>query len=178
MASGEVLGWLNSDDTYLPDAISRVATEYRRDPFTWCFGNCIVVDENDGEIRRLITAYKRAQSRRYSYRRLVRRDFISQPAAFFTRKAYNDVGDISVDLNYSMDYDYWLRLANVSEPRYIDADLAAFRWYRHSKNGAQYAEAAWETYQTARRHVGDSMPFDTMLHHCHYHVLRVLYRFI
>ena len=178
MASGDILAWLNSDDIYLPDALQHVTSEYTKNPFMWCFGNCIVINENDTEIRRIITQYKKQQSRRYSYRRLIRRDFISQPATFFTRDAYKETGPIDINLTYSMDYDYWLRLGRKSPPRYIDIDLSAFRWYQQSKNGAQYRKAAWETYLTARKHAARNMRYDIILHYLHYHILKLLYRFI
>jgi len=176
LASGNILAWLNSDDTYVPGALERVAAAYRARPFAWCFGNCHIVDEQDREIRAAITRYKDRQARRYSYRRLLRRDFVSQPAAFFSSDAYRQVGDVSRDLNYSMDYDYWLRLAQGWPPVYIDAFLANFRWHAASKNGAYYRAAAWETFQTARRHAGSGHGFDVSMHFLHFCALSAIYR--
>ncbi|MEI6150437.1 MAG: glycosyltransferase family 2 protein [bacterium] len=178
MATGEVLAWLNSDDTYPPGALARVAEEYRREPFAWCFGHGAIIDENDRPIRDFITRYKVSQSRKYSYRRLLRRDFISQPAVFFSAAAYRATGEISRDLVYSMDYDYWLRLGQRWPPRLVDAFLANFRWHTQSKNGAAYRKAAWETFQTARRHATPSQFADVALHLGHYGVLNVLYRLL
>jgi glycosyltransferase involved in cell wall biosynthesis len=178
MATGDVVAWLNSDDAYRPDALSRVAAEYRREPFSWCFGNCRIIDENDTEIRRVITRYKVAQSRAYSYRRLLRRDFVPQPSTFFSRKAYEEIGPIDEALTYSMDYDYWLRLGKRYDPRYIDRFLADFRWHGQSKNGRAYRAAAWETYLTCRRHASPEDRWDVLLHRLHYHILSVLYLFL
>ena len=178
LTTGQVLAWLNSDDTYLPGALAAVAAAYRQSPFAWCFGNCRIVDEHDAEIRRAITRYKAWQSRHYAYRRLLRRDFIPQPAVFFARAAYEETGAINGDLTYSMDYDYWLRLGRRWAPRYLDQFLANFRWHAESKNGAAYRAAAWETLQTARHHAPRGAGFDLLLHGVHYCVLNVLYRFL
>ncbi len=176
MASGDILAWLNSDDTYEPGALACVADAYRAEPFAWCFGDCRIIDEQDREIRKSITRYKVAQSRRYRFSRLLRRDFISQPSTFFTARAYRETGEIRRDLVYSMDYDYWLRLGRQSPPRYINRFLANFRWHSVSKNGAAYRRAAWETLCTARQHARPREVGDVLMHFGHYCALSVLYR--
>ena len=178
MASGDLLAWLNSDDTYCEGALAAVAEEYMKKPFEWCFGNCTVIDENDREIRKPVTRYKANQGSKYSTSRLLRRDFISQPATFFSGTAYQTIGDIAEDLVYSMDYDYWLRLGKRWQPRHIPSYLASFRWHGESKNGSAYRVAAWETYCTAKRHAAGSHSMDLFLHYCHYHLLTIVYRFI
>jgi len=177
-ASGDVLAWLNSDDTYEPGALRAVAEAWQRRPFDWCFGNCRIIDADDREIRPAITRYKIAQSRRYSFRRLLRRDFIPQPSTFFSRAAVAALGPLDMDLVYSMDYDYWLRLGRRSEPVYLDRFLAGFRWHAESKNGARYRKAAWETYRTACRHAGPGERRELAWHFAHVLVLNVLYRFL
>jgi len=73
MATGDILAWLNSDDTYEPGSLQTVTETFSRTGCSWCFGNCRNIDEHDHEIRRSITRYKNWQSRNYSYRRLLRR---------------------------------------------------------------------------------------------------------
>jgi glycosyltransferase involved in cell wall biosynthesis len=176
--TGDLIAWLNSDDLYEPGALQAVAESYDAQPFDWCFGNCRNIDEHDNEIRRAIARYKRYQARHYSFRHLIRRDFVSQPATFFSRAAYDRVGPIDLSLHYSMDYDYWLRLGRGSAPAFIDRTLASFRWHTQSKNGSLYRRAAWETFQTARRHARRTERVDLAFHFAHVMILSGLYPFL
>lgn len=155
-ASGEVLAWLNSDDAYLPGALDAVARALRQPGARWCFGQCLVVDEADREIRRAISWYKNRLLRRYTLRRLLTKDFISQPATFFRRDLLEEAGPLDPGYRYAMDYELWLRFARLAEPVFIRRDLAAFRWHGASKSSGGYGKAAWEALAAARCHARPS----------------------
>jgi len=178
MASGDILAWLNSDDTYAPGALSEVVEQYRKTGFDWCFGNCRNIDAEDREIRKWITRYKMFESRRFSLSRLVSKDFISQPAVFFTKKAFQETGPLDLDLDYTMDYDYWLRLGKRCPPFYINRFLANFRWHNLSKNGANYRASALEAYRVAQKYSRPDDRFLIFRHYLHYRTLILLYRFL
>ncbi len=128
MATGDVIGWLNSDDLYLPGALRKVAAWFGENPETeWLYGNCRMVDAGDREVRRWITAYKKRSARKYSYHKLLVENFISQPAVFMRAPALKEAGMVDTGLPTAMDYDLWLRLAQRSRPGYLDDDLACFR---------------------------------------------------
>lgn len=84
--TGEVVAWLNSDDTYTPGALERVARHFTEHPdCRWVYGRCRIVDEHDREIRTLITRYKNLLLARYGFPKLLAENFISQPAVFWRR---------------------------------------------------------------------------------------------
>ncbi len=153
MATGEIIGWINSDDTYLPGALQKAASYFDRHPdCLWLYGNCRIVDEQDREIRKWITAYKNRLSGKYSYDRLLTENFISQPAVFMRRTALQSAGKIDLALPTAMDYDLWLRLARLGKPGYINDDLACFRVHNQSISSRNYRKQFEEQYQIHLRY--------------------------
>jgi glycosyltransferase involved in cell wall biosynthesis len=156
-ATGEILGWVNSDDLLYPGALARVAAAFAARPgAAWLHGGCEIVDEHDRPIRRWVTAYKDFRCRRYSRRALLVENFVSQMTVFWTRSAMERVGLLDESLRYSFDYEYWLRLSALGDPIYVPERLAAFRWYTSSKSGANFDRQFEEDYEAFRRHAPDS----------------------
>jgi len=153
LATGQVLAWLNSDDTYEPGAVA-AAVEALSGGARWCFGRCRIVDDRDRRVRGLVAAYKGWLSRGYSRSRLLVTNFVAQPAVFFRRDLLEEVGPVDEACHYSMDYDLWLRFAAVGDPAYVPRDLACFRWHGASKTGAGYGASVREAFRIARRHSG------------------------
>lgn len=177
MANGDILAWLNSDDTYLPGAIAE-ATNALRSGHRWCVGRCRVIDENDREIRRPIAWYRNTRSRNCTVQRLLSQNVIAQPAVFFRRDLLEEVGPLDTSLDLAMDYDLWLRFARVTEPVYVPRELAAFRWRRKSKTGAGYTKGAWEAFRIASRHARNGERGAVGLHYVHYVTLVAAYRLL
>jgi glycosyltransferase involved in cell wall biosynthesis len=178
MATGDVLAWLNSDDTYEPGALGAVARALRESGARWCFGKCRIVDEHGREIRRALSGYKDWVSRRYSLRRLLGRNFIAQPATFFRRDLLAEAGPIDESLHYAMDYDLWLRFARLAPPAFVEQPLAAFRWHASSKTAARYRTAAWECLQIARGRARRGERLALIEHLAHYVGEVLVYRLL
>ena len=152
-ATGDVVGWVNSDDLLLPGALDRVARAFGANPgAVWLHGGCEIVDAADRRIRRWVTAYKDYRCRRYSRRRLLVENFVSQMTVFWRRSAFDRVGLLDESLTYGFDYEFWLRLAALGDPVYVPERLAAFRWYRSSKSGASFVRQFQEDYAAFLRH--------------------------
>jgi glycosyltransferase involved in cell wall biosynthesis len=168
LTGGEVLAWLNSDDTYEPGALDAVARALGGGGARWCFGDCRIVDEDDREVRSAIARYKSWVSRRYSRARLVGRNFIPQPATFFRRDLLDEAGGLDESLHFAMDYDLWLRFAAAAEPAFVPRTLASFRWHGRSKTGAGYAKGAWECFRIARARARGAERLALAQHLAHY----------
>jgi glycosyltransferase involved in cell wall biosynthesis len=179
MSTGDIIGWLNSDDLYEPDALSAVADVMRTEPDTqWVYGRARIIDENDREIRHWITLYKDWRMRQFRYKKLLSENWISQMGVFWRRTAGADVGPFRGELRYCMDYDYWLRLGARWQGRFIDRRLAAFRWYRASKSGADFVQQFREELEVARYHAEDGYRVPILLHRLNYAKIVTLYRLL
>lgn len=137
MATGDVVAFLNSDDTYVPGALARVASYFNTHPQAmWAYGKCRIIDENDREIRRPITWYKNVLLRRYSFTKLLAENFISQPSTFWRRRLHDEIGYLNEEEHFVMDYEFWLRAGQRYPAGVIEGYLANFRMYNASKSGS------------------------------------------
>jgi glycosyltransferase involved in cell wall biosynthesis len=148
----DVIGWLNSDDLYRPGALACVAATFADPAVRWSVGRYRIVGDAGASIRPTIVRYKQRQLRRYSRGRLLRENFIPQPAVFWRASFGRSVGPLDVSLHYTMDYDLWLRLAKQAPPRVLDRVLAKFRLHAASKSGGVQREQFDEGLRVARRY--------------------------
>jgi glycosyltransferase involved in cell wall biosynthesis len=153
---GDIIGWVNSDDTLAPGALAGVVDAFRRDPGgLWVHGRSELIDEHDQPIRRLVSEYKHRNCVRYSYDRLLTENFIHQPSVFWRREAMSRAGWLDPTSELAFDYDWFLRLAKLGAPLYVPERYARLRWYEQSKSGAHFMRQLQEAYDIARRHDPD-----------------------
>lgn len=160
-ATGDIVAWLNSDDLYVPGGLQAVIEAFERHPEAqWVVGRVEIIDERGRVIRPGVTRYKNRSLDRYSYRALLRENFISQMGVFWRRGfgervAYPNGDLLDESLHYAMDYDLWLRMGKLAEPLILDRVVAQFRLYPGSKSGAVKREQFDEQYRVACRYFGD-----------------------
>jgi glycosyltransferase involved in cell wall biosynthesis len=152
MAGGDVIGWLNGDDVYLPGALRAVGEAFVAHPGTdWATGRCRIVDGDGREIRRAASAYKNTLLRRYSRALYLTQNFISAPATFARREAYLR-HPFREDYTMSMDYDVFLQLAQAGDPIVLDRDLACFRMMEGTLSMSNFERQFAEHAEQARAH--------------------------
>jgi glycosyltransferase involved in cell wall biosynthesis len=127
-ASGELLAWINSDDTYMPGAISEAVSFFRAHPnAALIYGDANYIDEAG----RVVGRFPAAQT---NYR-LLRQGYvhIPQQAAFFRADLWQQVGPLDPSFFFAMDYDLWVRLAARGPLIYEPRVWANFRLHGDSK---------------------------------------------
>jgi glycosyltransferase involved in cell wall biosynthesis len=103
-ARGDILTWLGADDVYLPGAV-RAAVEAlaARPEVDVIYGEGYWIDEQGAVISRYPTLP-------FDPKVFEIDCFICQPASFFRASAYRRCG-LDPDVNFSFDYDLWIRMA-------------------------------------------------------------------
>ncbi len=137
-ATGDIIGWINSDDWYARGAF-RVVLDYFRDhpEAQWVYGNNLFTDSKGHVIRRVRTMPYRWDWLLYSGL------LIPQPGVFMRRRVIEDCGLLNAELHSVMDYEWWLRIAQKHPPHFIDRYLACFRLHEASKTGAGEDKPLW-----------------------------------
>jgi len=152
-STGEIIAYLNSDDLYEKGSLEAVAKYFVAHPSSfWATGKCRIIDTDGAEVRKAITAYKNFFLCRYSYKTLLVTNFISQPATFLRRRAFDELGLFDEAQHRVMDYDFWLKAGEKQPPGFIDRYLASFRVHPASKTSSSFDLTFKEELEVARRH--------------------------
>ena len=131
MAKGDILTFINSDDTYEPYCFRAVDYYFRVKPdLLWLYGIGKVIDGSGQPTRSLVTKFKSIWWGKTSPRILSWFDYIVQPAVFWKRSLMGQVGEFNPEYPYCFDYEYWLRCFKVSKPSFINYHLANWRAHK------------------------------------------------
>lgn len=146
-ASGPILGWLNSDDIYYPGTLKAVLAFFERHPdVDVVYGDTHHIDEHDS----ILEVYPTEE---WNWERLKETCFISQPAAFFRRRVFEEFGPLAVGIR-GMDYDFWLRLGkNHVRFAHLPKFLAATRLHKDAFTMAQRIAVHSEINSITRHHL-------------------------
>ncbi len=128
--TGEIVAWLNSDDTYLPGAVSQAVAFLQDHPeVDAVYGDCDYIDLKG----RFLRPYP---ARPFDYLEMVRTavNYIPQPATFIRRRALEPLGYLDETLHYIMDFDCWLRLGVQHALAYLPVRLAMLRLHPEAKS--------------------------------------------
>ena len=148
-ATGDILGWLNSDDMYLPGVLSFVAERLDTTQQQIIFGNCIHLTENEAR------SYGSNVARAHKAGALTRHDYIIQPSAFWTKNTWDIIGPLDESLHYSFDWDWFLRAKQAGVAfTVVDKYLSVYRLHEAHKTGTGGSKRQTELAEVYRRYAG------------------------
>jgi len=127
-ATGELQGWLCSDDVLEPDALRTVLDAFTADPqLQFLYGDASWIDEES----RLLKHKKEIPFNWFIW--AYDHNYIPQPSAFWRRELFQAVGGLDESLHLAMDCDLWARFAQRTEPRHLRKVLSRMRLYADQK---------------------------------------------
>jgi glycosyltransferase involved in cell wall biosynthesis len=151
---GDILAWINSDDVYIPGAITAAVRAFSANPGCgMVYGEGYVIGR-DGEV-----VSRFSHSRPFDLWRLVHlSDYILQQSAYFRRSALDQVGYLDETLHYGMDWDIFIRIGLKYPVCYVPEYLACIREYEETKSSSGGLVRARELHALLRKHTGMRLP--------------------
>lgn len=140
-AHGEILAWLNSDDYYLPGAISSAVKIFEQNPdVVLIYGDMLAVNERGETINTL------------KYQQLTLEDLlcfqiIGQPAVFFRRAAFEKSGGLDTAFHFLLDHQLWIKIAQRGKILHVNQIWSAARYHAEAKNRAKASEFGREAFR-------------------------------
>lgn len=132
-ATGEIFGWLNSDDWYHPGALQAVADAFAVNPEAGAVVGAGEMLYQESGTTLLVEPFEVTLD---SLFRFVDRYFC-QPSCFFTAKAWKQCGPLDESLHLAMDLDIWLRIAKKFSFATIQSNLSVSLVHADAKTHAQ-----------------------------------------
>lgn len=149
-ATGDILGWLNSDDLYLPGALAHAASHLDITQNQLLCGNCFHFVQDNARSFGTDIAGDHASKNLLIY------DYVNQPSTFWTRKTWETVGTLNESLHFTFDWDWFIRAyqhpaAYLTTAKY----LSMYRLHDAHKTGSGGDRRNSELAQIMDRYAGE-----------------------
>ena len=150
ITKGDILAWINSDDFYEPGVFDFIFKEFNKNSFLdLIYGDGYYLHE-ESKKREL------GKSMSANFGEFLKRPrFLFQPSAFFTKRVVEKIGSLDESLDYTMDYDLWLRIFKNSNTLYVPKVLANARLWEKSKTVSQIEKFAQERIRIYKKYGGN-----------------------
>ena len=131
-ATGDLVGWINSDDSLLPNAAGHIGEAFRQHPQTLLLGEVIGFNETYG-FSRLIRQSNVSLERFIEPWRYDGYTYLHQLGAYIPSDLNRQVGPLDESLRYTFDWDWLCRLLRLAPVHYLRVPVAQFRFHTESK---------------------------------------------
>jgi glycosyltransferase involved in cell wall biosynthesis len=145
-STGEIMGYLNSDDVLAPDTLFAVAAAFARDPGVDAIYSHRCSIGPDGTV----LSYWRLPP--HSDFLMKRWDLIPQETTFWRRRIYERVGGLDPSYRFAMDYDLFTKFMLHGRMRRMDCFYGAFRKHPEAKTsqlmetvGREEVQRVWKS---------------------------------
>jgi len=136
-ATGDIVGYLNSDDLYLPGALHAVADAFMRDPQTqWIAGGVLMFGEPEAMHD---PAWWRGAWVPTDAAACIHKNYEApQPGMFWRRERFDKHGGFDESMRYCFDHEFYARIMVAGcTCRPLQRPVAAYRFHGSSKTVAE-----------------------------------------
>jgi glycosyltransferase involved in cell wall biosynthesis len=134
-STGEILCWINSDDCFMPGALATVGRTLAAGRRVFALVGDILETNEDGSPALRLTGNYESLGRLLEFWKGYQ---MHQPAIFWRREVFERVGLLDESLHFTMDFDYWVRIASHFDFVKIDQILASSHYHPAAKTGDNY----------------------------------------
>ena len=129
-STGEIMAWINSDDYYAPGTFFAIASLARDNPGSkWYAGTCFYI-KPDGRV----TEQALIPLDTTNVELWLVHSHLMQPSVFWHESLWNRIGGLDESLQFSFDYDLWLRFTYYQIfPTCLNQPISYFRFHPTSK---------------------------------------------
>lgn len=130
-STGEILCWLNSDDLFMPNIFEFISQQINIDEKMIITGDCIHFEEKGSFGTYAVGSQSELNISRIN---IFDADPIIQPSTFWTRKVWNSVGVLDINLHYVFDWDWFIKATiNKVEFKVVNKTLSLYRIHKDHK---------------------------------------------
>jgi len=149
-ATGDIIGWLNSDDYFEPNVLKDIVRIFEKDGnIGTVFGKIYIVNERSKKFG------ERFNRKEITVKRLLNGGVqINQPGAFHRKSLLESYGFLDESLNYVMDYELWIRLGQYSKFHQIDRFVANHRLHASCKTRSEFINFIPEIKKVRKKYGG------------------------
>lgn len=158
LATGTLVGWLNSDDILMPGAVEAVAKSFQQHPHGSLFyGDVKAIGEKGNYL------YTLKPSQRLTFKQLTNgQGKLVQPGSFYVADLVRQVGGVDKQFYIVMDRDLWSRLLKVGDGWHVGEQVASFRRHSAAKSSEPPVRYLEETLILNRRFSPDFFSLRTI----------------